>query len=151
MDTRQAYDLWSGQYDSDRNKTRDLEGFAMRATLEHIPFATCLEAGCGTGKNSEWLIRRCKELVAVDLSEGMLAIAREKYSQPGVRFVQADIRGEWSFVDGSSIWWRSAWCLNMLKIWITYSNRLLPGCIPADTSMWANCTLQAIHGNEGPL
>jgi len=100
MDTRQAYDLWSRQYDTDDNKTRDLEGLAMRATLGHMSFTTCLEAGCGTGKNSEWLIKRCRELVAVDLSEGMLAFAREKYSSPGVRFVQADIRQDWSFVGG---------------------------------------------------
>ena len=57
MNVQEAYDNWADQYDSNMNKTRDLEAVALRETLAYIPFDTCLEIGCGTGKNTEWL--RC--------------------------------------------------------------------------------------------
>ena len=60
-----------------------------------------LEIGCGTGKNTEWLITRASHLTAVDLSPGMLARAREKITSPSVRFVQADILQPWVFREGS--------------------------------------------------
>ena len=60
MDTRQAYNLWSKQYDENINKTRDLEARAFRETLESYDFKYCLEIGCGTGKNTEWLLQKAE-------------------------------------------------------------------------------------------
>lgn len=73
MDTREAYNKWSQQYDSNSNRTRDLEAVALRASLADIPFRSCLEIGCGTGKNTEWLLTRAQRLRAVDLSEEILS------------------------------------------------------------------------------
>ncbi len=78
MNVQQSYDSWSSQYDTNKNKTRDLEALSLRTTLLNIPFDSCLEIGCGTGKNTEWLVTRAGHITAVDLSEGMLAIARSK-------------------------------------------------------------------------
>ena len=58
MNTREAYNKWSEQYDTNINRTRDLEAVALRKTLSVIPFKRCLEIGCGTGKNTEWLVNR---------------------------------------------------------------------------------------------
>jgi trans-aconitate methyltransferase len=58
MDVRKVYNNWAGQYDSDFNKTRDLEAFALKETLNSLIFETCLEIGCGTGKNTEWLLKK---------------------------------------------------------------------------------------------
>lgn len=91
MDTNQAYDQWSLQYDADQNKTRDLEMVAKRSLLSAINFDSCLEVGCGTGKNTLWLSERCKRLVCIDISEGMLARAREKVAAKHVEFIWADI------------------------------------------------------------
>ncbi len=91
MDTRQAYDHWSGQYDTNRNRTRDLEGLALREVLADIPFHRVLEIGCGTGKNMEWLATRCEHVTAVDLSAGMLDLARAKVTASHVTFSHADI------------------------------------------------------------
>ena len=91
MDTRQAYNIWALQYDTSENKTRDLEAKALRATLANISFNSCLEIGCGTGKNTEWLITKAKHITAVDLSEGMLVKAKEKIDSDNVNFLQADI------------------------------------------------------------
>ncbi len=49
MDTEQAYDIWADQYDSNLNKTRDLEAFALQYTLKEIDFKHVLEIGCDTG------------------------------------------------------------------------------------------------------
>ncbi|HSD63849.1 MAG TPA: class I SAM-dependent methyltransferase [Ignavibacteriaceae bacterium] len=97
MDTKQAYDLWSKQYDSNENKTRDLEAKALRKTLEKIDFDNCLEIGCGTGKNTEWLLKKANHITAVDLSVEMIAKAKEKISSLKVHFINADITKDWNF------------------------------------------------------
>jgi ubiquinone/menaquinone biosynthesis C-methylase UbiE len=99
MDTKKAYDLWSKQYDNIDNKTRDLEAGALQKTLANIQFDTCLEIGCGTGKNTEWLMTRAKQVTAVDFSEEMLARAKEKIKSDKVQFIQADITKKWAFTN----------------------------------------------------
>ncbi len=99
MNTQQAYNIWSQQYDTNINKTRDLEAKALQETLQNINFETCLEIGCGTGKNTAWLISKAKKITAVDLSEEMLAKAKEKIKNDGVQFIQANITGSWTFAD----------------------------------------------------
>lgn len=97
MDTRKAYNIWASQYDTNSNKTRDLEGEALRSTLSSIPFEHCLEVGCGTGKNTTWLVGKAKQVTAIDLSEEMLAKAKEKVSSNNVKFKQIDITTDWAF------------------------------------------------------
>jgi ubiquinone/menaquinone biosynthesis C-methylase UbiE len=109
MDTRQAYNDWAALYDTNLNRTRDLEARSLRVTLDGLPasggstipavlpFEACLEIGCGTGKNTVWLIEKASHITAVDLSEEMLAKARSKIKTPVVDFVQADITTDWTF------------------------------------------------------
>ncbi len=97
MKPQQAYNSWSAQYDSNENKTRDLEAKALRAVLSTLSFRCCLEIGCGTGKNTEWLLQKADNITAVDLSEGMLAKAKEKIQSPKIEFLQADINSDWDF------------------------------------------------------
>ena len=99
MDVKQAYNSWAEQYDTTNNKTRDLEAISLRTTLANIQFDTCLEIGCGTGKNTEWLLAKAKQVTAVDFSEEMLAKAKEKINADNVQFVQADITKNWDFVN----------------------------------------------------
>jgi ubiquinone/menaquinone biosynthesis C-methylase UbiE len=100
MNTQQAYNQWASQYDTNLNRTRDLEGKALREMLSQISIDQCLEIGCGTGKNTEWLIKKAKHITAADLSENMLAKAREKIISDSVRFLQADITKPWNFGTG---------------------------------------------------
>ncbi|HLK31346.1 MAG TPA: class I SAM-dependent methyltransferase [Puia sp.] len=97
MDTRSAYNSWSSQYDTNENKTRDLEAIALRECLKNISFSNCLEIGCGTGKNTSWLVEKAVHITAVDLSEEMLAKAKQKINSDKVEFKQADITKAWSF------------------------------------------------------
>lgn len=97
MSVKDAYNEWAEQYDTNENKTRDAEAGALRETLSGFSFECCLEIGCGTGKNTERLLKMCGSVVSVDLSDEMLARAKEKISSERVRFVQADINNDWDF------------------------------------------------------
>jgi ubiquinone/menaquinone biosynthesis C-methylase UbiE len=96
---QKAYNSWAVQYDTNYNRTRDLEGFALRTILSSIDFERVLEIGCGTGKNTVWLQEKAQHVTAVDFSEEMLAKAKEKITSGKVQFKQADITDDWSFVD----------------------------------------------------
>lgn len=98
MNVEHAYNSWAEQYDTNSNKTRDLEAISLREMIAPIAFDDCLEIGCGTGKNTVTLLSKAKHITAVDLSEEMLSKAKEKIVSSNVEFVQADITKEWTFV-----------------------------------------------------
>ncbi len=105
MSTQSHYDAWSTQYDTNENRTRDLEAVAVRKLLEPILFRHVLELGAGTGKNTVWFAPFAHRIVAVDLSAEMLAKAKEKVEAVGnpeciADFVQADITQPWNFGHG---------------------------------------------------
>ena len=95
------YDAWAHQYDIDANPTRDLDKIVTIESLSKIDFSNVLEIGCGTGKNTEWLITRAKRLVGLDFSKNMLALALEKINSDKVDFINANINHEWPVNDNS--------------------------------------------------
>jgi ubiquinone/menaquinone biosynthesis C-methylase UbiE len=97
MSIQNAYNNWSEIYDTNLNKTRDLDQQVTIETLSEITFDSVLELGCGTGKNTEWLVQKATQVVAVDFSQGMLDIAISKIKSKNVRFLQADITKNWDF------------------------------------------------------
>jgi predicted TPR repeat methyltransferase len=97
MDVRESYNNWAEQYDSNINKTRDLEALVLKKSLADISFRNCLEIGCGTGKNTSWLMTKAQHILAVDLSNEMLAKARAKIVSDNVTFIEADINQPWTF------------------------------------------------------
>lgn len=100
MNVKQAYNTWAQQYDTNINPTRDLEGVALRTSLDGIPFETVLEIGCGTGKNTAWFVTKAAHITAVDLSEEMLALAKQKVTSDNVVFRPVDITQPWTFANG---------------------------------------------------
>ena len=101
-DVADAYDRWSRQYDDDRNATRDLDAFVLRQVPLQLAGARVLEVGCGTGKNSAWLVSQVRELIALDFSAGMLDVARRRVRSDTARFVEHDITRPWP-VDAESV------------------------------------------------
>jgi 2-polyprenyl-3-methyl-5-hydroxy-6-metoxy-1,4-benzoquinol methylase len=97
MKTKEAYNHWASTYDSVVNKTRDLEAIAAKKILKGKKFGRTLEIGCGTGKNTRWLASRSRKLTAVDFSEEMLSLAKQKNKLSHVHFKQANITKPWSF------------------------------------------------------
>lgn len=100
MNNQQAYDTWSANYDAVENKTRDLEAEALRASVtgENLDI---LEIGCGTGKNTEFLITKARKLIGADFSPEMLAKAKEKFREKPVKFRQMDLREDWDFPENA--------------------------------------------------
>jgi ubiquinone/menaquinone biosynthesis C-methylase UbiE len=90
-----AYDEWAAVYDSERNLTRDLDAAVLRRQSFDLTGANVLELGCGTGKNTEWLARRARSVLAMDFSRGMLDVARKRIGSDSVHFVEHDIRLPW--------------------------------------------------------
>src|SRR5579875_3539269 len=96
-----AYNQWAESYDATDNKTRDLDKLATQQTLAGLSLKNVFELGCGTGKNTEWLLQKAKDITAVDFSEAMLSKAKDKIAAPNVQFVQADITQPWPFPPAS--------------------------------------------------
>ena len=89
------YNTWAYQYDNNINPTRDLDETVTKESLSKIDFFKVLELGCGTGKNTEWLITKADKLVGLDFSKNMLALARKKITSPKVTFINADLNEKW--------------------------------------------------------
>ena len=53
---------------------------------------SALEVGCGSGRVTRPLAERVREVLAVDLSPGMIAIARRRVAAEHVHFLAADVR-----------------------------------------------------------
>lgn len=96
MSIRMAYTHWSRTYDSDRNLTRDLDQSVTREALADQCVGAILELGCGTGKNTEFLARIGRRVLALDLTAGMIGQARAKLrAAKHVHFAIADLTRPW--------------------------------------------------------
>jgi malonyl-CoA O-methyltransferase len=95
-----AYNAWSATYDSDQNRTRDLDEQVARRELQNLRCQTILELGCGTGKNTK-LLAGISELVhSLDFSAGMIEKAKQRAPMANVSFLIADITQRWPVRDG---------------------------------------------------
>jgi ubiquinone/menaquinone biosynthesis C-methylase UbiE len=97
MNIKEAYQEWSEQYDTNENRTRDLEALALRSVLSTINFQKVLEFGCGTGKNTVWFEQKAQKVIAADFSEAMMAKAAQKIVTSNVEFILSDINKPWDF------------------------------------------------------
>ena len=89
------YNAWAYQYDNNINPIRDLDKIVTKKSLSNIDFFKVLELGCGSGKNTEWLITKADKLVGLDFSKNMLAVARKKIPSKKVTFIKADLNEKW--------------------------------------------------------
>ena len=101
-DIQRAYCQWSETYDSDRNRTRDLDQMVTRETLARLHFKSIVELGCGTGKNTALCAQIGDLVCALDFSEGMIARAKEKVPSGNVTFALTDLIQPWPREDRSA-------------------------------------------------
>ena len=103
MSIEKAYNIWASQYDSNLNLTRDLDKKCTIETLKNLDFKNVLELGCGTGKNTEWLLNKAERIIGLDFSQEMLHKAKAKIFDKRVLFKKADLTKDWeienNFVD----------------------------------------------------
>jgi ubiquinone/menaquinone biosynthesis C-methylase UbiE len=81
------------RYDRKMQKIRNIkdEAETMRRLIDLQAGDRVLEIGCATGEFSIELSRHCKEVIAVDISDGMLEFAREKAKsghRKNIRFIK---------------------------------------------------------------
>ena len=95
MSIEKAYNIWANQYDTNENRTRDLYKKSTIETLNKYDFESVLELGCGTSKNTKWLLNKAKRIIGLDFSQEMLNKAKEKIASDKVVFKKADLNEDW--------------------------------------------------------
>ena len=91
----EAYNAWSATYDSDQNRTRDLDEQVARGELQNLRFRAALELGCGTGKNTKLLSNISERVLSLDFSAAMIEKAKQRVPSANVTFEIADITKRW--------------------------------------------------------
>ena len=100
-DVSAAYNRWAASYDDDRNATRDLDALVVRRAPLAIQEREVLELGSGTGKNTEYLATQARSVLAMDVSEAMIARAHQRIPTSNVRFLLHDVRDPWPIAPNS--------------------------------------------------
>lgn len=95
MSIEKDYDFWADYYETNENKTRDLDKKVTIKTLSKYEFTTVIELGCGTGKNTEWLINRSNKIIGIDFSQKMLDHAKQNINSKKVEFKKTDLNQDW--------------------------------------------------------
>jgi len=80
------------------NVTRDLDAELLRAGLAEADLGDVLEIGCGTGKNTEWLVEHGR-VIGLDISTKMLA--RCQAAAPAAELHTADLTLPWPVHEGT--------------------------------------------------
>ncbi|MFC4690928.1 class I SAM-dependent DNA methyltransferase [Dokdonia genika] len=96
MNIDKAYNIWADQYDTNSNKTRDLDTKSTIETLNKFEFSSVIELGCGTGKNTIFLLKKADEIIGLDFAQEMLNKAKNKIKDERVEFRKADLTAEWN-------------------------------------------------------
>jgi ubiquinone/menaquinone biosynthesis C-methylase UbiE len=85
-----GYAAWASSYDAPGNVTVALEQDVVHALLGELPTeCSVLDAGCGTGRHTEFLAARGHDVLGIDTSPEMLALAAAKV--PAARFELAGL------------------------------------------------------------
>jgi predicted TPR repeat methyltransferase len=96
MNIEKAYNIWAEQYDTNSNKTRDLDTKSTIETLNKFDFSKVIELGCGTGKNTKYLLKKADKIIGLDFSQEMLNKAKSKIRDQRAEFKKVDLMAEWN-------------------------------------------------------
>jgi ubiquinone/menaquinone biosynthesis C-methylase UbiE len=78
IDTIAGYRTWSKTYDRPGNGLFPIEEPFVHGIVDAFPTGTALDAACGTGRHTEYLAGRGHQVIGIDSSPDMLAVARAK-------------------------------------------------------------------------
>ena len=92
-DLDKGYTTWSETYDHptelDPDPIQGLEGPVMREFIDGLPKGRVLDAACGTGRHTKYLVDKGHEVLGVDGNAAMLEHAKKKVS--GAEFEVGDL------------------------------------------------------------
>jgi len=89
LDAAAGYEAWAPTYDELANPLIRIEQPAVRAMIDQLGAGRALDAACGTGRHTAYLVERGFDTVGIDGSPAMLERARAKL--PAVRFERGDL------------------------------------------------------------
>ncbi|MCB0908339.1 MAG: class I SAM-dependent methyltransferase [Nocardioidaceae bacterium] len=84
-----GYDGWALTYDGENNGCFPMRDDVLGPMLDRLRPGRTLDAACGTGAVAQQLITRGHDVIGIDISEGMLALARA--AVPEARFTLGDL------------------------------------------------------------
>ena len=96
MNIEKAYNIWADQYDTNLNETRDLDAKSTIETLNKFDFSKVIELGCGTGKNTNYLLKKADKIIGLDFSQEMLNKAKATIQDERAEFQKADLTADWN-------------------------------------------------------
>jgi ubiquinone/menaquinone biosynthesis C-methylase UbiE len=85
FDSEAGYELWAETYDGLPNPIFDLEEPVLRAMVDRVPPGLAIDAACGTGRHTAYLLERGHKVVAIDSSGAMLSKARQRAPEADIR------------------------------------------------------------------
>ncbi|ACQ82304.1 Methyltransferase type 11 [Beutenbergia cavernae DSM 12333] len=90
LSVEDGYRYWAPTYDAGPNGFWGMEEPLVRPLMAQVPpGSVVMDAACGTGRHTSWLAEQGYDVLGVDRSPDMLAIAREKV--PSARFAQGAV------------------------------------------------------------
>jgi len=123
MTIQNAYNLWAQQYDSNVNPTRDLDKKSTIESLNKYEFNQVIELGCGTGKNTLWLLKKAKQIIGLDFSQEMLKKAKAKINDARVSFKAA--LHPFKQYAGSKARFETEAGMNVLEVYVHHTSEYL--------------------------
>jgi SAM-dependent methyltransferase len=90
---------------------------ALRALLNDVGGCDALDAGCAAGEHASWLAERGARVTALDASEAMVRLARERLGERA-RVLRADLDAPLPFADASFDLVVSSLTLHYLRDWL---------------------------------
>ncbi len=90
-ENRSGYDRWAELYDGYVNSTVAIDDLYFPPVYGHLSGLSVCEIGCGTGRHTIRLAKAGNCVTGIDLSPGMLAVAREKLAGLDVKLIEGDV------------------------------------------------------------
>jgi malonyl-CoA O-methyltransferase len=91
LPTREGYDRWAPNYDTDGNPLVALEEPWVARLLDEVRGLAVLDVGCGTGRHAVQLAAAGAIVHALDFSPAMLELARQKAGGAAITFQPHDL------------------------------------------------------------
>jgi SAM-dependent methyltransferase len=97
QETLAGYDRWAASYDSEPNPLVSATAWVLDRAPLGCADCDVLELGCGTGRNAQRAISEgARSYTGLDGSQGMLAMAMHRYSDPRISFAAVDLLAPWT-------------------------------------------------------